>query len=195
MKRNTRQEILCMARSLFNEKGFNCVSLRDIANALKISEGNLTYHFSKKEDIVEALLEENQDTKPANAPATLEELDAYFLDMQQTVQNNSYYFLHHAQLSQISASIRDKQNARYAGNRSMLTEAFATFHAVGLFRAEGFWGEYDRVIDTLHISCIYWKSFSVLRQSQVTYRYHAWSMVHNLLTEKGKTELNRIMSL
>ena len=58
MKRETRKEILEMSRMLFNERGFNDVSIRDIATALGISNGNLTYHFKRKEEIVEALLAE-----------------------------------------------------------------------------------------------------------------------------------------
>ena len=58
MRRNTRQNILDAARKLFNEYGYNSVSLRDIANDAGISKGNLTYHFSKKEEIMEALISE-----------------------------------------------------------------------------------------------------------------------------------------
>ena len=48
MKGNTRQEILSAAKKLFNERGYNAVSVQDIAGALGISKGNLTYYFKKK---------------------------------------------------------------------------------------------------------------------------------------------------
>ena len=48
MKKNTRQLILDTAKRLFNERGYNGVSLKDIADELNISKGNLTYHFRKK---------------------------------------------------------------------------------------------------------------------------------------------------
>jgi len=38
-----------------NEKGISTVSQRTIAEHLKISPGNLTYHFKKRSDIIEAL--------------------------------------------------------------------------------------------------------------------------------------------
>ena len=56
MGRDTRQKILDSARELFNVHGYNGVSLQDIADAVGISKGNLTYHFSKKEEIMEELL-------------------------------------------------------------------------------------------------------------------------------------------
>lgn len=53
-----RKEILETALKLFNEKGIDEVTTRDIAKKLKISQGNLTYHFPAKNDIVFALTQE-----------------------------------------------------------------------------------------------------------------------------------------
>lgn len=51
----TKEEILKCALRLFNENGISQVSLRDISIEMKISLGNLTYHFKKREEIVDAL--------------------------------------------------------------------------------------------------------------------------------------------
>ncbi|WMN12054.1 TetR/AcrR family transcriptional regulator [Marivirga salinae] len=51
----TKDKILKCALSLFNEKGVSQVSLRDISADMEISLGNLTYHFKKREEIIEAL--------------------------------------------------------------------------------------------------------------------------------------------
>lgn len=53
--KNIKEKILQAALLLFNENGMVNVSLRQIAQKLKISQGNLNYHFKLKEDIVEAL--------------------------------------------------------------------------------------------------------------------------------------------
>ena len=58
MKRDTRRAILDMAKTLFSQQGYNAVSIGEIAGALGISKGNVTYHFKRKEDIMEALLAE-----------------------------------------------------------------------------------------------------------------------------------------
>jgi len=50
-----REKILEKALQFFNEKGIDEVTTRDIANALGISLGNLTYYFPTKSDIVLAL--------------------------------------------------------------------------------------------------------------------------------------------
>lgn len=56
MNKNLKHEILAAAQSFFNEKGYQETTMRDIASALGISLGNLTYHFHKKEDLMIALL-------------------------------------------------------------------------------------------------------------------------------------------
>lgn len=52
-----REKILETALELFNNKGYANVGVREIARKLKISPGNLSYHFPKKEDILFGLLE------------------------------------------------------------------------------------------------------------------------------------------
>lgn len=53
----TRQRVLDAALRLFNERGPASVTTAEIAAATGIREGNLHYHFRKKEEIVAALLE------------------------------------------------------------------------------------------------------------------------------------------
>lgn len=196
-KKSTRQKILDTARTLFNESGYNSVSLRDIAKTVGISEGNLTYYFQKKENLMEELLANGVDTFPAAPPQTLEELDAMFLDLQQTVQKNLYFFLHYTQLSQISPKISQIQSARYRDMMERLNLALQNLHGVGLLRGENFLAEYENIVDTLYLSIIYWAPFVELKKDAdadyTEYRCHAWRCVYHLLTERGRAELQDII--
>ena len=51
-----RQRICETAVCLFNEQGYDAVSLRTIASEAGTTIGNLTYHFAHKEDLLEAIL-------------------------------------------------------------------------------------------------------------------------------------------
>lgn len=51
----TKRKILDKALELFNENGLANVTLRQIALELEISQGNLNYHFKKKEELIEFL--------------------------------------------------------------------------------------------------------------------------------------------
>jgi AcrR family transcriptional regulator len=55
---STRDRILEVCRTLFNERGPSEVTTAEIAHAVGISEGNLHYHFRRKEQIVVALFDQ-----------------------------------------------------------------------------------------------------------------------------------------
>ena len=198
MKRNTKKEIVITAKTLFNERGYNNVSTKDIADALGISKGNLTYHFKKKEDIMEAILEEGQSRKRPDAPASIRELNDYFLDQQQVVRENAFYFWHYAQLSQLSEEIRGQQGQAYQSHIERLTKAFQALEINGFLRPEEFAGEFRAVIDMLFISSVYWMPFCNIRQADKTqkeYPDHAWLLLYHLLTQAGREELLRLRVL
>ena len=54
--RKTRELILQMALKLFSQKGFEAVSVRDIAAELELTAPALYVHFKSKQDILEAIL-------------------------------------------------------------------------------------------------------------------------------------------
>lgn len=56
-----RSEIVAAARKLFLSKGYEATSTVDIINAVGIAKGTLYYHFSSKEEILDALLDEITD--------------------------------------------------------------------------------------------------------------------------------------
>lgn len=53
--KGTKKRIADCALLLFNERGYGQVTIRMIAQKLKMSSGNLNYHFQKKSDILNAL--------------------------------------------------------------------------------------------------------------------------------------------
>ena len=67
----TPDRILDVSRQLFNEKGFAATTTTEIAAAVGIAQGNLTYHFSTKLDLVRAL-EEKARQKARSRRAALQ---------------------------------------------------------------------------------------------------------------------------
>lgn len=56
MASKAKQSICDAAVKLFNEQGYSSVSLRQIASEAGTTIGNLTYHFAKKDDLLQAIL-------------------------------------------------------------------------------------------------------------------------------------------
>jgi AcrR family transcriptional regulator len=57
VKSNTKERILMVSTVLFAEKGYEAVSVRDIADAIGIKGGSIYNHFSSKEVLWDAVLE------------------------------------------------------------------------------------------------------------------------------------------
>lgn len=197
MENSTKQEILKTAKDLFNQRGFNAVSLRDISGVMGISKGNLTYHFKKKEDIIEAILDEmSGQYRPPQVPQSLGEMNALFMHLQTLVKDNAFYFWHHAQLAQVSPKIREQQSKVYQTNTKLFRQAFAVFNKDGVLLDEHFLGQYEQTIDSLLLACIYWIPFGELKQKvgqPATFQRQAWGLLYPLLTEKGKKLLQEII--
>ena len=88
-----KRQILITARALFNEKGYHQVKMRDISNELGIRVGNLTYHYKKKQDIIQAIHQEVYETlNEEHAVETLSDLMNLLRHMIRTLFNEKYYF-------------------------------------------------------------------------------------------------------
>lgn len=57
-KTTNAARVLKKSLQLYNKRGVQAVSNRDISKALNISSGNLTYHFNKKIEIVNTLVDQ-----------------------------------------------------------------------------------------------------------------------------------------
>lgn len=67
----TRTRILAACQNLFNDRGPAAVTTAEIAAAVEIQEGNLYYHFNRKEQILEALFDDFEQALLAVAVADL----------------------------------------------------------------------------------------------------------------------------
>lgn len=69
---STRQKILDESVTMFSEKGYNTVSVRDIANACYIKESTLYYHFDNKRDILNTIIK-TFETRQKEVDDTIED--------------------------------------------------------------------------------------------------------------------------
>ena len=92
--KNTKEKFLNIALELFNTLGLSKVTLRSIANEMGISQGNLNYHFRKREDIIETLyfqLVSNNDASMINTEKSNNILQLVFCILE-TIMLNFYNY-------------------------------------------------------------------------------------------------------
>ena len=64
-KNNTKTSIVNVADRLFYEQGFEHTSFADVAKEVGISRGNFYYHFTTKDQILEAVIERRIENRQA----------------------------------------------------------------------------------------------------------------------------------
>jgi AcrR family transcriptional regulator len=113
--KSRKEDILKAALRLFNERGIDGVTTRDIARAIKISLGNLTYYFPSKKDIVLALTQQLCDVvdetlaKAPNKPAK-NTLIHYFNQVETIFTTHfRFKFIVHKRYGEIISSFPDIQ--------------------------------------------------------------------------------------
>lgn len=183
MRRNLRTEILDTARTMFGEVGFNSVSMRNIADTLGISVGNLTYHYKKKEDLIEAVfMEAHAHYKQFQAPETLAELHEMFLRSILEQQENAYYFRHYAQMAQICPNVYEIQLQAKKNKSEAYIKGFIQFQKDGYCRSEEIKCLYRSLAYALTMMNIYWMPDE---QDQIPAIHSMWNLVYPNLTQKG----------
>lgn len=82
----TKRRIFNTAIKIFSEKGYDNASVEEITAIAGVAKGSLYYHFAKKEDIFDMLLEEgmkllknNIEIKTRNCATALEKIKAVIL--------------------------------------------------------------------------------------------------------------------
>lgn len=83
---STKRRIFNTAIKIFSDKGYDNSSIEEITAVAGVAKGSLYYHFSKKEDIFDLLLEEgfkllrnNIELKTKNCKTAIEKIEAILL--------------------------------------------------------------------------------------------------------------------
>lgn len=153
----TRRHLLATALALFQERGVDATTMRDIARAAKLALGAAYYHFPSKEALIFAFYDDNQrDADAAAARATgspRERLGALFhgkLDSIRPHRAMLRSILHHLvdpadPLSAFSAQARAVRERSVAAFRAAIAELALPAEVVGL-AGDALW--------LLHLACM-----------------------------------------
>lgn len=190
MNKNLKNEITLAAQKLFNERGYNAVSMRDIADCLNISVGNLTYYFRKKENLVEAaILEQNKKYKKTEPPESLEELNTFFVKILEHQKQNNYYFRHYTQLAQICPNVYNIQKNVINDLNYTLYKGFENLYNSGILKEDCIKGQKSYLVKAIITICVYGSTII----DDMERLKCIWSLIYPLLTEKGITDIKKFI--
>ena len=198
--KGTKQNILRAARILFNERGVSNVSQRLISDHIAISPGNLTYHFKKRSDILEALyfeyaqeMEEHissfnqQDDNLSNLSKLSKSLIKIGFD-------NRFFTIDFVQIIRENVKIKKHHQTLVKQRQNQLETVLKKFEEQGIMRAQEIADEYKMLLMRLELLSDYWLIFigtngeEVLLKNTRTQAELFMQSIYPYLTEKGKSE-------
>lgn len=188
MSASIRATILETARIKFNEAGYDHVTMRDIAESCGIAVGNLTYHFHRKQDLVEAIMEDAFIiAKPSEGIRRLSDVTEQFSRMLDTLQRYAFFFLD-------DLFIEDHREHNQA-IRQRLLEGLNTLTLAGFFKDSFDEETRAALLNMLLLTHVSWlrvvsRTSTALSKAELL-RGH-WLVLRPYLTDKGLEEYNSI---
>lgn len=189
----TKQEILNCARTMFNEKGYQQVSMRSLAAKLDISVGNLTYHFKKKEDIFKALLNDNKLLHTAISVSSIKDLDSIFNEMLNSLIDNRFFFTN-SELATIDNLLAQDNQKNVLRQKQLLIAAIESLQQDDYFTLELSHDIIVSLITMIMLAHLEWvreldhdTNYPLVPKEEFM-RIH-WDVLYPYLTAKGKKEL------
>ncbi|NQZ77062.1 MAG: TetR family transcriptional regulator [Ekhidna sp.] len=193
----TKERIALNALELFNNQGVKEVTLRQIANSLKISHGNLNYHYKLKEQIISDLyyrLVEELDIE-------MNKLEIHQNDLSMLYESSAitmkilyrFRFLLKDLYSILSAdsSLKDHYLGLQKLRKTQYLTLFTRLQSAKIIRNEDFKGEFSRLYERMNILGDNWINASIFFMGdspQIVAYYHEllFELIYPYLTEKGK---------
>jgi len=201
---STKKKILTSTRKLLNEKGLSAVSQRTIADFLQISPGNLTYHFRKRGDIIEALYFElvvKMDEAVANITVSENLLEGLYVMTKVTMEQFYEYrflFIDFIQIMRENPPIKEHYMGLLELREQQFTFMFQMLVESGLMREEELPHQHAFLLKRMTIVGDFWLAFSELNRQNVTkdqiteYIEMSSLAIYPYLTDQGKQQYKEI---
>lgn len=188
-RKNVKGEILRCARKLFNQQGYHPVSMRDIADALHISVGNVTYHYPHKEHLLCAIVEDMPRYSPLPCAArTLEELNAAFPRIQNQIQENAFYFWNNGPSLPLAPEVVALPSVLLQQQLDFLRQSLTHLQDAGLICWDKDF-QWEDLASALHMGCLYHVPYQQLcrKQTRPFQLFETlWALLTPFLTPLGQ---------
>nr|USU32387.1 TetR/AcrR family transcriptional regulator [Methylobacterium sp. OTU13CASTA1] len=199
-KPKTRARILDAARELFNARGPGNVTTAEIAAAVGINEGNLYYHFQRKEQLLEALFREFAQALHAAATAYLASDDgparyrAYLTGWFQAMWEWRFFYRDGAMVFRLAPELKPRLKEVSDEGQGLTRRAIEEMQKAGLLAIPA--DRLDLLVTNAWIVSTYWIDYLRSRRGigEVTRAHVDWgarqvmSLFLPYLTQRGRAE-------
>ena len=191
----TKHRIISTAIVLFNQRGFMNVTMRDLAQELDISLGNLTYHFKRKDELVETIHqclidERNALLETVQVAPSITNIHAQLHPLMELYEKYRFFYLDILEVMRAYPDIA-RRHREHISNQIRYIRAIIDYSVgTGNMLPESRNGQYDSLAETVCLMLTYWLSQHTVRGREGSFlndaREAMWNLVFPLLTAKGK---------
>ena len=191
---STREKIIKASVELFNQRGISPVTLRDIADKVGISSGNLAYHFKNKDYIIEEIfrlmeVERQKRLSEVQQTPSFENADRQTLALLNISLKYRFFFLDTADILRAHPKIGVLYRRQVEDNIRYIRAILDYSADKGNIVAEPYEGCYDRLSESVWAAVQFWLLKETLRGRKKydpeEARNSMWSLVSPYLTKKG----------
>lgn len=197
----TKERILSVAVELFNEKGFVNVTMRNIADEVDMSLGNLTYHFKRKEDLMLAIHaqiieERNALMESVQMIPSIANIHNQLVPLLKLYERFKFF---HQDLMEVMRAYPEiaRMQQEHINNQITYIKAIIDYSVgSGNMKPESISGQYQQLAETVWLLLTFWLTQREIRNQEGNYYNQArgamWNLVVPILTEKGLANFNKI---
>lgn len=191
----TREKIIQESVYLFNERGISPVTLRDIADRVGISIGNLAYHFKNKDFIIEEIfsimeIERQKRLSEVQMIPSFDNANRQTLAILKISYKYRFFYLDTLDILRAYPAIAKLHKKQVEDSINYVKAILDYSVGSGNMKPEPYPGCYRRLSETVWSIMQFWLMSEAIRgikkHSANEARITMWSLVEPHLTEKGR---------
>lgn len=194
----TKPQICKIAKELFNERGYQSVSMRQIAGAAGISLGTLTYHYARKQDLLASIMDSAIKTFPQTPPRDIAGLHLLFRRLLESVVDARFYFNDPA-VYQAAPLLQEQRDANVGALFRLLEHALENLVEQELLTPNLTEKRIHQLAMVLMLSHTGWLQHNASRSREYQIELEEflmaqWAAVYPYLTDKGLEEYKKAVA-
>ncbi|WP_431165132.1 TetR/AcrR family transcriptional regulator [Tenacibaculum halocynthiae] len=194
-----KNKIKLTAIQLFNQQGVSTVSMKQIADSIGISAGNLRYHYKDKAALLEVIYNEMYNETlnyilPKNSYITLFHFEEMMLKFDNLQERYLFFFSDVVHILQtyttISKAYQVSNLVRFKEGRKLIDYYIES----GRLKPENDYIDYDKVIYSIWMISTFWQSQKQVivskkhKENKGQSMQMLWNILMPYLTDKGMDE-------